>query len=212
MRDICSVGRELHNFSALHYDSLMSIPNWPAPMASARSSQLYGRAKAPPEKSDDLAAHRQVVRSGPSEPPRPQALGLLESGLRPTVQDRYSIAALNVLSIRSCPLPSRCSMRRASPLERSNATAPNKGSPTGWPRSRTNSPSNAWRANHPRSAGCSDRASKRRSRDSISSAKSVAAPLFPANRASRLHRCRSSRAARGSTWKSTIRCCRRRRR
>ena len=129
MRDICSAGARLHDFSALHYDQLDVTSYLARPNGQRRSSQLCRCAKAPPSNPDDLAARRQVVRSGPSEPPRPQALRLLESGLRPTVQDRYSIAVLNVLSIRSirsCPLPSRRSMRRASPLERSSATAPSR--------------------------------------------------------------------------------------
>jgi hypothetical protein len=85
------------------------------------------------------------------------------------------IAALNPASLRSCPLPSRRSMPRASPLEKSSAMLRNRRSWIGWPSSKRSSPSVGLRASHPHSAGSSHRASPSRSRAFTSLETSVAA-------------------------------------
>jgi hypothetical protein len=85
------------------------------------------------------------------------------------------IAALKPASLRSCPLPSQCNMRRASPLEKSSAMPRNRRSWVGWPSSKGSSPSVGLRASHPRSAGSSDRASPSRSGAFTSLETSVAA-------------------------------------
>ena len=62
--------------------------------------------------------------------------------LRAAVQRRYVVATHATFHHpRTCRLPSRCSMRRASPRERSNATPRSWRSSTSWRSWRSGSPS-----------------------------------------------------------------------
>jgi len=116
---------------------------------------------------DGAAREQRLIASAP---PRAK-LRLAGSRARPLFHRRPATRP----SSRSCRPPSQCSMRRALPLGRSNATAASRRSSTGWRSSKSDSPSVVSRTRPPPWAGCSERATWSRSRVSTFSATSAAA-------------------------------------